>query len=217
MNEKTETYIDPDRKSYNQVCPLATALDFVGDRWTILIIRELLGGSARFQELRDGLPGIASNLLTERLRRLEADGLVRQIHAHNTVLYTLTEQGAEIRMALEELAFWAARMERRAAPVLHERSSRAIAMALQSVLVRAGDALPTERLVVELEVDGEYIEVVLDQRPTVTVRLSIEPDARVRVSAAGISAVLRGQGDDSTFTHLSGNEAATKYLVAALS
>jgi hypothetical protein len=91
-------------------------------------------------------------------------------------------------------------------------------MALQAVLVRAGDALPTERLVVELEVDGEYIEVVLDQRPTVTVRLSIEPDARVRISMAGISAVLSGQGiDDSTFTHVSGNEAATKHLVAALS
>jgi hypothetical protein len=199
MNEKANTYVDPDRKSYHQVCPMATALDFIGDRWTILILRELLGGSARFQELRDGLPGIASNLLTERLRRLEADGI------------------AGIRTALEELAFWGARMGR-AAPVLHQRSIRAIAMALQAVLVRAGDALPTERLVVELEVDGEYIEVVLDQRPTVTVRLSIEPDARVRISLAGISAVLSGQGfDDSTFTHVSGNEAATKHLVAALS
>ena len=216
MNEKANAYIDPDRKSYNQVCPLSTALDFVGDRWTILILRELLGGAARFQELRDGLPGIASNLLTERLRRLEADGIVRQIQAHNTALYALTEQGAGIRTALEELAFWGARMGR-AAPVLHQRSIRAIAMALQAVLVRAGDALPTERLVVELEVDGEYIEVVLDQRPTVIVRLSIEPDARVRVSMAGISAILSGQGDDSTFTHLSGNEAATKHLVAALS
>lgn len=215
MNETANTSIASDRKSYNQVCPVATALDFVGDRWTILILRELLGGSARFQELRDGLPGIASNLLTERLRRLEADGLVRQIHAHNT--YALTEQGASIRTAIEELGFWAARMGRRAAPVLHQRSIRAIAMALQAVLVRAGDALPAERMVVELEVDGEYIEVVLDQRPTVTVRLSVEPDARVRVSMAGISAILSGQGDDSTFTHVSGNETATKYLVAALS
>ena len=216
-SEKTNTHIDLDRKSYNQVCPVSTALDFVGDRWTILILRELLGGSARFQELREGLPGIASNLLTERLRRLEADGIVRQIHAHNTVLYALTEQGADIRTALEELAFWAARMGRRVAPVLHQRSIRAIAMALQSVLVRAGDALPTERLVVELEVEGEYVEVILDQRPTVTARLSTEPDARVRASRAGISALLRGQaGAESTLTHISGNETATKYLIAAL-
>lgn len=92
-----------DRKSYQQICPLATALDVVGDRWTILILRELLGGAARFQDLRDGLPGIATNLLSDRLRRLEEDDIVRRIHAHNTVLYTLTSQGAEIRTALEAL------------------------------------------------------------------------------------------------------------------
>ncbi len=209
--------MNPDRKSYYQVCPMATALDFIGDRWTILILRELLGGSARFHELRDGLPGIATNLLTERLRRLESDGLVRQIHAHNTVLYALTEQGAGIRPTLEELGWWGARLGR-AAPAVHERSVRAIAMALQSILVRAGDALPTERLVVELDVDGEYIEVILDQRPTVTARLSTEPDARARASTPGISAALLGQAsDDAPFTHISGNEAATEQLVAALS
>ena len=68
-----------DRKSYEQVCPMATALDFVGDRWTILILRELLGGPARFQDLKDGLPGIAPNLLVERLRRMEGDGIVRRL------------------------------------------------------------------------------------------------------------------------------------------
>jgi DNA-binding HxlR family transcriptional regulator len=208
---------DPDRKSYNQVCPMASALDLIGDRWTILILRELLGGSARFHELRDGLPGIATNLLTERLRRLEADGLVRQIHSHNTVLYALTEQGAGIRATLEELGFWGARLGR-VAPAKHERSIRAIAMALQAILVRAGDTLPAERRVVELEVDGEYVEIILDQRPTVTARLSTEPDARIRASTAEISAVLLGQFlGEPTFTHVSGNEAATQHLVAALS
>jgi len=215
MTEKIE--LAPDRKSYNQVCPMATALDFIGDRWTILILRELLGGSARFHELRDGLPGIATNLLTERLRRLEEDGLVRQIHAHNTVLYALTEQGAGIRATLEELGFWAARHGRRVAPAEHQRSIRAVAMALQSILVRAGDALPAERLVIELEVDGEYAEITLDQRPKVTARLSTEPDARMRTSTAGISAVLLGQPfDESTFTHVSGIETAMKHLIAAL-
>jgi len=210
--------MNPDRKSYNQICPMATALDFIGDRWTILILRELLGGSARFHELRDGLPGIATNLLTERLRRLETDGIVRRVAAHDTVLYGLTEQGADIRATLEELGWWGARLQRRAAPTVHERSIRAIAMALQSILVHAGDALPIERLVVELEVDGEYVEVILDQRPTATARLSTEPDARVRTSTSGISAVLLGRAfDESTFTHISGNEAATKQLVSALS
>jgi DNA-binding HxlR family transcriptional regulator len=215
VDEKTD--INPDRKSYNQVCPMATALDIIGDRWTILMLRELLGGSARFHELRDGLPGIATNLLAERLRRLEADGIVRRIQAHNTVLYALTEQGAAVRPTLEELGLWGARLGR-VAPAVHERSIRAIAMALQSILVRASEALPTERLVVELEVGGEYVEVILDLRPMVTARLSIEPDARVQASTQGISAFLLGQAfDDSTFKHVSGNEAATKHLVAALS
>ena len=208
--------MNAERKSYRQICPMATALDVIGDRWTILILRELLGGSARFNELQDGLPGIATNLLTERLRRLEADGIVRQIHAHNTVIYALTKQGAGIRTALEELGRWGARLER-VAPAEYGRSIRAIAMALQSILVLAGDALPAERLVVELEVDGEYVEVILDQRPTVTARLCTEPDARVQASGTGISAILLGQAcGDATFTHVSGDEVATKHLVTAL-
>jgi DNA-binding HxlR family transcriptional regulator len=205
-----------DRKSYNQICPISTALDLIGDRWTILILRELLGGSARFNELRDGLPGIAANLLTERLRRLEEDGLVRQLKVHNTAVYALTEQGADIRIALEELAMWGAR-QTRVAPVLHERSIRAIAMALQSVLIRAGDALPEERFVIEVEVEDEFIEIILDQNPTVTARPAREPDARMRITYQGISTVLRGKDVDwSIFTYVSGSTVATKHLITAL-
>jgi hypothetical protein len=76
--------------------------------------------------------------------------------------------------------------------------------------------LPAERLV--LEVDGEYIEIILDQRPMVTARPSTEPDARARASTPSISALLLGQAfGDSTFTNVSGNEAATEHLVGALS
>jgi len=196
---------------------MATALDFVGDRWTILVMRELLGGPARFQQLRDGLPGIATNLLTERLRRLESDGLVRRIEEGGSALYALTDQGAGIRRALEELGRWGAKAGR-VGPPTHERSIRAIAMALQTVLVRAGDALPEERRIIELEIDGELAEVVLDRRPTVTARPSLEPDARIRASTAGISAVLMGQPlDESIFTHVAGDRAATDQLIAAIS
>jgi len=196
---------------------MATALDFVGDRWTILVMRELLGGPARFHELREGLPGIASNLLTDRLRRLEADGLVRRIEARGSALYALTDQGAGIRRALEELGQWGAKLGRVGPPV-HGRSIRAMAMALQAVLARAASASPQERLVIELEIDGELAEVVLDQRPTVTARPSMEPDARMRASTPGISAVLMGQPfDSSVFTHVSGDETAAERLVTALS
>ena len=209
--------IEKERKSYEQMCPMATALDFVGDRWTVLILRELLGGPARFQELRDGLPGIATNLLTERLRRMEVDGIVRRIEFGGSGLYTLTEAGAGIRTAIEELGMWGARMGR-VGPAVHPRSVRATAMALQAMLSRAGDALPMDIDVIELEIDGEYAEVALGPRPTVTVRTSPQPDARVAVASAAIADFLVGQTDAATaFNHVSGDEPATRRLVNALS
>lgn len=205
-----------DRKCYGQFCPMATALDVVGDRWTMLILRELLGGPARFHEIQDGLPGIAKNLLTSRLRRLESDGIVRRVSSHSTVLYALTEQGAAIRPALEELGFWGSRL-RRVAPAEHDRSIRAIAMALQSILVRAGDALPAKRYVIELEIDGEHVEIVLDPRPSVTARPSTEADARIRVPTAVVSDFLLGQSlDKKRFAHVSGDPAVRKALLDAL-
>ena len=204
------------RKSYEQVCPMATALDFIGDRWTILILRELLGGSARFQELRDGLPGIASNLLTDRLRRMETDGIVRRVDQGGSSLYSLTEEGAGTRTAIEELGMWGARMGR-IGPAVHQRSIRAIAMALQAVLVRAGAALPREVDIIELDVDGAFAEILLGTRPTVTARTSIQPDARVAAATPNISAFLLGQaGADETFNHVSGDEQATHRLIDAL-
>ena len=95
-------------RRYGQYCGLARALDLIGDRWTLLIVRELLIGPARYQQLRDGLPGIATNLLADRLRQLERDGLVqRQIAGDATaVAYALTTFGAELRDPIEALLRW---------------------------------------------------------------------------------------------------------------
>jgi DNA-binding HxlR family transcriptional regulator len=94
-------------KTYAQFCPVAQALDLVGDRWTLLILRELSFGSRRFTDLRDALPGIAANLLTERLRELEADGLIGRGELPPPaarIVYTLTESGRDIRPVLSALA-----------------------------------------------------------------------------------------------------------------
>jgi DNA-binding HxlR family transcriptional regulator len=64
------------QKTYNQNCPLALGLDIIGERWTMLILRELVGGSRRYSDLRSELPGIATNLLADRLRALEQAGLI---------------------------------------------------------------------------------------------------------------------------------------------
>ena len=76
------------------------ALDCLGDRWTMLIIRELLGAPAHFNELRAGLPGIATNLLTDRLRRMEADDIVRRSGSPTSPLYSLTDRGMAARPSI---------------------------------------------------------------------------------------------------------------------
>jgi DNA-binding HxlR family transcriptional regulator len=90
---------------------LALALDVIGDRWNLLVIRELLvrPDGARYTDLRDGLPGIATNLLADRLRDLETSGVLRREEPHPPVatqLFRLTELGVGLRPAVDALAVW---------------------------------------------------------------------------------------------------------------
>jgi DNA-binding HxlR family transcriptional regulator len=91
-------------RSYRQYCGLARALDVVGERWTLLVARELLDGARRYNELLSGLPGIATNLLVERLRSLESDGVVRRL---NDGRYALTPWGQDLHEAIYALGRWA--------------------------------------------------------------------------------------------------------------
>jgi DNA-binding HxlR family transcriptional regulator len=97
-------------RSYDEYCALAKSLDVVGDRWTLLIVRELeLRGACRYTDLRNGLPGIATNLLADRLREMEHEGLVVREQAPPpiaTALFRLTARGAALRPALESLVRW---------------------------------------------------------------------------------------------------------------
>jgi DNA-binding HxlR family transcriptional regulator len=100
-------------RSYGQYCSIAKALDVVGDRWTLLIIRELLiRGACRYTDLRNGLPGIATNLLSDRIRELESAGLIRREDAPPpiaTTLFHLTEAGAELLPVLDAIGRWGTR------------------------------------------------------------------------------------------------------------
>lgn len=96
-------------RSYGQYCALARALDVVGDRWTLLIVRELAFRDSRYSDLRDGLPGIATNLLAARLRQLEANGIIESFRAPRPVgatLYRLTPRGRELGPVLQGLVAW---------------------------------------------------------------------------------------------------------------
>lgn len=99
-------------RSYGQYCALAKALDVVGDRWTLLIVRELsIRGPSRYTDLRQGLPGIATNLLVDRLREMEENGIVRRVDAPPpvaTALFELTDRGRELLPVLMALGTWGA-------------------------------------------------------------------------------------------------------------
>ena len=100
-------------KRYDQYCPIACSLGLVGERWTLLVVRELLHGPKRYTDLVDHLPGIGTNILAARLKELEAAGLVEKRKlpppAASTV-YELTATGRELRPVLHELARFGARL-----------------------------------------------------------------------------------------------------------
>lgn len=98
-----------ERRSYGQRCAVAKALDYVGERWTLLLIRELMVGPKRFKDILEGLPGIGTNLLTDRLRDLEQAGIIARRSlpppAGSTV-YELTERGLGLEAVVFALGRW---------------------------------------------------------------------------------------------------------------
>jgi DNA-binding HxlR family transcriptional regulator len=99
-------------KHYEQYCPVAHALDLVGDRWALLVVRELMPGPKRYTDLAEHLPGIGTNILASRLRDLEAAGIVEKRTLPPPAasrVYQLTDYGRDLRSVVRELALWGAR------------------------------------------------------------------------------------------------------------
>jgi DNA-binding HxlR family transcriptional regulator/putative sterol carrier protein len=97
------------RRSYRQYCARARALDVLGERWTLLIVRELLTGPKRFKDLLEGLPGIGTNLLAGRLKELEGEGVLRRTTLPppaGSAVYELTGRGRDLEPVLMGLARW---------------------------------------------------------------------------------------------------------------
>ncbi len=96
-------------KPYNQVCPIARTLDIVGDRWTMLIVRDLFMGRTRFNQIVETSPGLPSKLLSGRLRKLEEHGLIERVVYSQHPLraeYHLTEEGRSLAPVLDAIARW---------------------------------------------------------------------------------------------------------------
>jgi DNA-binding HxlR family transcriptional regulator len=108
----TQTPKSPKSRWYDDACGTALALDLVGERWSLLIVRELMYGGRRFGELRASLPGISANILTQRLEGLEASGILirRKLPPPASVqVYELTPWGYESEFAIQQLGRWAVR------------------------------------------------------------------------------------------------------------
>jgi DNA-binding HxlR family transcriptional regulator len=122
-------------KTYDQYCPVAVTLDLVGERWTLLIIRELLGGPLRYTDLQAALKGIPPNLLADRLRDLEANGLVeKQVLPPPAArsVFALTDDGRALDRVVRDLARWGLRRLEPPDPGDHVRGDSAARAGLLS-------------------------------------------------------------------------------------
>ncbi len=193
---------------YKQYCPVARASEILADRWTPLLVRELLAGSRRFNEIERGLPGISRSLLATRLRHLERNGVVerRVIERPASVEYVLTPAGEELRRVLEHFGAWGVRWAFQE-PKADELDP---ALLLWKVHQRIRqDALPERRTVVEFEFtgkNGRRLWLVMDRRdvsvclkppgfaPDLSVRADLKLFYRVWLGYVDYAAALRSGG-----------------------
>ena len=170
-----------DRRSYNQYCGLARSLDVVGERWTLLVVRNLLLGPLRYSELLRGLPGITTNLLAKRLKEMEELGLVERVRGtagDDRHAYRLTALGEALEPAVHALANWGWRWMKE--PKKGElRSMEWLLVALRR-RYRGGKTLRAE-----LVVDGVPYRMLLSESAVEIARGGVTaPDVRVRGTGA---------------------------------
>ncbi|KUL37215.1 transcriptional regulator [Streptomyces sp. NRRL F-4489] len=177
------------RRSYDQYCAVARALDAVGDRWTLLIVRELLGGPRRYSDLHADLPGVSTDMLATRLKDMERDGLLtrRRLARPAASVYDLTPRGRALLPALTALADWGA-------PALAERrptdAVRAhwFAVPLMTRLARHFAGEPVR--VLDIVLDEGTFHLVLDPTdPHYADGPAPHPDAVLRMDTATCTAL----------------------------
>ena len=155
-------------KSYQQYCSIARSLDVVGDRWVLLIVRELLAlGPSRYSDLKRGLPGIATNLLADRLRAMEAEGLIERYDAPppvGTALFQLTDRGRELQGVLHALAQWG--LQRMTSGPRPEDAVQQQWVALLGGLMLSERLAPDTQLIVGIETDAEAETMHVTLRPS---------------------------------------------------
>lgn len=181
-------------RRYRQHCGLAHALDVLGERWSLLVLRELSLGPKRYGDLLANLPGVGTNLLAARLKRLEEAGVLRRTTLPppaNVPVYELTERGEALRPMLEELALWGYELLPEGPSDETVRAAWA-AMSMGAVTDRHGPG----------DVRGTFAFTVGDERFHVTVQ---EDGAQVRTGVPTTPADVEVTADPTTFFALAGH------------
>jgi DNA-binding HxlR family transcriptional regulator len=206
-------------RTYGDGCAIARGLDLVGERWALLVVRELLLGPKRYTDLRRGLPNASPNVLAERLRELESAGVVRRRTLPppaGSRIYELTDWGLQLEETVMSLGRWAARspMPVSEAPVV---SADSIALALRARFeAGAADGL---RATYDLHLgDDRFRVVVADNEIEVARGDAVHADATIATDPDTLNSVLWGGGrlDDaqrSGRTTIEGDTAAVERFV----
>jgi DNA-binding HxlR family transcriptional regulator len=149
-------------RRYDDPCGIARALDVVGDRWALLVVRELIFGPKRFSQLRDGLHGVSPNVLSQRLRDLEDGGIVRRDALDppaGVPVYELTPRGLALEPILLELGRWGSREP---PPPAGRLSASAVLLALKTVFDPAAfDPAGAVDAIFALRIDGDWFGVTI--------------------------------------------------------
>lgn len=199
----TNTHPRTTDRTYGQYCPIAAGLDLIGDRWTLLVLRELSMGDQRFTDLREALRGIAPNLLTERLRSLQSMGLITTAELPPPAarsIYRLTDEGRRIEPVLRSVARFGARYlsgepseafdgERVAFSLLAPWRRRPEAEMRARLIAVKGDATDTVDMV--LETGGMHVEPPAG-KPDVTLRVNVSDLVAARQTGGALVGKLAG-------------------------
>ncbi len=182
------------KRSYQEACRFAYALDLVGERWALLIVRELLLGPKRFTDLRDGLPHASTNILSDRLRELEGSAVVRRRKLpppYGSTVYELTEWGRELEPVVTQLGAWGARSP--IPPQSEEIGPDSIVLALRSLFDR--EAASDLDATYELRIDDQPFRVAIAAGELALSREPAEAPAATLAfpDAPTMAAVLAGQ------------------------
>jgi DNA-binding HxlR family transcriptional regulator len=184
-------------RSYSQICGVAKGLDLIGDRWTLLIVRELLiRGACRYTDLRKGLPGIATNLLAQRLRELEDAGIVYSEDAPPpvaTTVFRLTERGLGLESVLKAIGDWA----RPQLAQVDERDAFQIHWLVLPLRFYVEDADPNASPVrIQLETDDEPVAIKTGEGAVAAwIGRLADPDLVLSGSARAIGRLMLGRMD----------------------